>query len=175
MGKENLLIYKIHIHILGNGKMGYLKDMEHKLLEIICMKGSFVKGKKMGEANFRMVMVAIIRDSFVIILFKEMVNILQRIIFGKEIGKMDIQKDKANKLLQKKKSKIYKHCRIQKINRFHNMQDNLSKDKNQDLVILNGIKIINTKVSLRKVNFMEKEHLNLKEEYMQEYGQMEHK
>lgn len=90
MGKENLLIYKIHIHILGNGKMGYLKDMEHKLLEIICMKGSFVKGKKMGEANFRMVMVAIIRDSFVIILFKEMVNILQRIIFGKEIGKMDI-------------------------------------------------------------------------------------
>lgn len=95
--KVRLQICKIHFVMLGNGEKVYLKEMEDKILEIMYMKGSFVKEKKMGKVNFYMVMVVIMKVFFMIILFKEQVDILITTIFGKAIGKMVIYKVKVNK------------------------------------------------------------------------------
>lgn len=61
------------------------------------------------------------------------------------------------------------------IERYHNIMDNLLRDKNKVLEILDGIKTIHMKETSQKGNLMDKVLLNLKEKFMLEYGQMEHK
>jgi hypothetical protein len=82
---------------MGNGKKVCLRDLANKAYKIIFIKESFVMGRKMGKGKFYTETVVIMKATLLRILYKEKVNIIIKIIIGKEIGKMDICKAKANK------------------------------------------------------------------------------
>jgi hypothetical protein len=95
--KVNLLIYKILIHILDNGKKVYLMVLENKLLIKIYIKENLLMAKNGEKEYLNIEMEVIIKGILKIMLFKDKVNILIKIIIGKGIGSMGICKEGVDK------------------------------------------------------------------------------
>ncbi len=90
-----------------NGQMDNHMEKVFKQQEPINIKGTLKWGKNMEKENYFMEMVVNIKDNLRWEILKVRVDILIKIIFGMDNGKMDTQKEKENKSLLKRIFKIY--------------------------------------------------------------------